>query len=80
MAPDKSTRVDILPRLLNCKRFLTIVKHLEVTNDCAERGIKLFGDFRECAQNKDQRQLLLQLVEHRKQNPSYMKSKLINTL
>jgi hypothetical protein len=56
MAPDEFTRVEILPRLSNYINFST----------------KLQKDFRECAQNEEQRQLILQVVEqHRKQNPSY---------
>ena len=46
------------------------VTQSEVTSDCTERGIKLIGDFRECAQ----------IEKHRKQNLCYLKSKRINTL
>ena len=55
---------------------------LKVTNDCAERRIKLIiGDFQNQKQNEEHCQFQFQVIEqHRKQNPSYFKSKLINTL
>ena len=45
-------------------------KILEVTNDCAERGVKLFGDVLAMTKDEKQRQYLLQVVEdHRKNFP-----------
>ena len=45
-------------------------KRLEVTNDCAERGVKLFGDVLAMTKDEKQRQYLLQVVEdHRKNFP-----------
>ena len=38
------------------------VKQLEVTNDCAERGIKLIGDYKDYTQDEEQRQYILQVV------------------
>lgn len=50
------------------------VKRLEVTNDCAERGVKLIGDFKDYTDEETQRQFLLQVVEdHRKNIPSMLK-------
>ncbi|XP_045029217.1 uncharacterized protein LOC123471626 [Daphnia magna] len=50
------------------------VKRLEVTNDCAERGVKLIDDFKDYTDDETQRQFLLQDVEdHRKNIPSMLK-------
>lgn len=35
---------------------------LEVTNDCAEREVKLIGDFKDLTDDEEQRQYLLQVV------------------
>ncbi|KAI9550672.1 hypothetical protein GHT06_013437 [Daphnia sinensis] len=53
------------------------VKRLEVTNDCAERGVKLIGDFKDYTDDETQRQFLLQVVEdHRRNIPSMLKKNL----
>ncbi len=54
-----------------------LAKKLEVTNDCAERGVKLTGDFKDYTDDEEQRQFLLQVVEDlRKNNPSLLKKNL----
>ena len=35
-----------------------------LTNDCAERGVKLIDDFKNSTQNEQQRQYVFQIVEH----------------
>ena len=35
-----------------------------MTNDCAERGVKLIDDFKKSTQNEQQRQYVFQIVEH----------------
>ena len=42
----------------------SFVRKLEVTNDCAERGVKLIDDFKNSTQNEQQRQYVFQIVEH----------------
>ena len=37
-----------------------LAKKLEVTNDCAEREVKLIGDFKDYTDDEEQRQFLLQ--------------------
>ena len=53
------------------------VKELEVTNDCAERGDKLVGDFKDFTTNEEQRQFLFQIIEkHRHTVPFLTKQNL----
>jgi len=53
------------------------VSNVHVTNDIAERGIKLITDFIDHCHDENQRQALLQVVEsHREQFPDYLKSTL----
>ena len=40
------------------------VKQMEATNDCAERGIKLIGDYKDYTQDKKQCQYIRQVVEN----------------
>ena len=58
------------------KEFVTTVS---VTNDLAERGIKLMSDFISMSKDEEQLQALLQVVEHhRKRFPNYKKESLAN--
>ena len=54
------------------------VQNLKVTNDCAERGIKLISDFaNSITKNSEDRQNLLQVVErHRNLYPDVRKATL----
>ena len=56
-----------------------IFEHLKVTNDCAERNIKLITDYSgNMVKDGDQRASLLQNVEHhRKQLSTFEKAKLV---
>ena len=48
-----------------------------VTNDLAERGVKLMADFIDKSEDETERQALLQVVEfHRKQYPNLTKETL----
>ena len=59
-------------------RLLTFVTHLRVTNDTAERGVKLVTDFiHDLTTSDEERQQLLQVVEaHRQRYPDYRKTTL----
>ena len=56
-----------------------IFEYLKVTNDCAERNIKLITDYGgNVVKDRDQRASLLQSVEHhRKQLSTFEKAKLV---
>lgn len=56
-----------------------ICQHLTVVNDAAERALKLITDFnRSLTYNEEDKQYLLQVVEHYRQSyPSFTKSSLI---
>ena len=44
---------------------------MEVTNDCAERGVKLISEFKDTTKDEEQLQYSLQLIEaHRRLIPS----------
>ena len=59
------------------KSLQSFVKNVLVTNDLAERGVKLMADFIDKAENEKERQELLQVVEfHRKQFPDFKKKTL----
>ena len=54
----------------------SVVNHLKVVNDAAERGVKLGYDFLEEAQKEDRWQNILQVVENeRKRVPNLRKPK-----
>lgn len=53
------------------------VRSVEVTNDCAERGIKIITDFKDVTGDEEQRQYVLQVIEHhRRLVPSLTKDNL----
>ena len=53
------------------------VKSLEVTNDCAERGVKIINDFKDVTEDEEQLQYALQVIEHhRRLVPSLTKENL----
>ena len=62
---------------LEMKEFAKTVK---ITNDTAERGVKIISDYAQTiTKNESQRQFLLQLVqEHRKLNPGQSKTNFLN--
>ena len=53
------------------KEMKDFVHHMKVTNECAERGIKLISDFaNSLTKNETERQALLQVVQcHRRYHP-----------
>ena len=59
-------------------RLVSFVTHLRVTNDTAERGVKLVSDFiNDLTTSEEERQQLLQVVEaHRQRYPDYRKTTL----
>ena len=53
------------------------VRSLEVTNDCAERGVKIINDFKDVTEDEEQLQYALQVIEHhRRLVPSLTKENL----
>ena len=59
------------------KRLKLFVLKVHVTNDLAERGVKLMSDFINTTENEAERQSLLQVVEfHRSQFPNLKKETL----
>jgi hypothetical protein len=60
-------------KLFEDYRFIEgFVRGLEVTNDCAERGVKLISDFIDVVQCEEQQKFLLQVVEdHRQRVPTF---------
>ena len=65
----------------NCPDYLELedfFKNLLVTNDSAERGIKLVSDYAQClTKDSEERQRILQVVEEeRKQKPDVTKKTL----
>ena len=59
---------------MKLKEFVTTVS---VTNDLAEKGIKLMSDFISMSKDEEQLQALLQVVEHhRKMFPNHKKESL----
>ena len=55
------------------------VKNMEVTNDCAERGVKIIKDFKDIAKDKEQLQFSLQVIaKHCRQVPTISKKILSN--
>lgn len=57
-----------------------ILKSLEVVNDVAERGVALITAYNRClTRNEEQKQLLLQLIQHHRQKfPNCTKTTLAN--
>ena len=61
------------------RKVRDFVKNMEVTNDCAERGVKIINDFKDIAQDEEQRQFALQVIaKHRQQVPTISKKNLSN--
>jgi len=60
------------------RKFKGLVSTLHVTNDLAERGIKILEDYKEIlTEDAEQRQLILHCVEQsRKERPDFLKSTL----
>ena len=57
------------------RKLKNFILNVSVTNDLAERGIKLTTDFLHLCKDEDQLQALLQCVEqHRDLFPSYTKT------
>ena len=56
------------------------VKHLKVTNECAERGIKLVSDYAQSLTKSDEeREDMLQVVQaHRQFHPGQSKSSFLS--
>lgn len=62
------------PLMTDYRYARDLTMKLEVTNDCAERGMKLIGNFKDYTDDVEQRQYLLQVVEeYRKNFPSLLK-------
>ncbi len=40
------------------------VRSLEVTNDCADQGVKIINDFKDVTEDEEQLQYALQVIEH----------------
>ena len=67
----------------NCESFNEMkefVKHLKVTNECAERGIKLVSDYAQSLTKSDEeREDMLQVVQaHRQFHPGQSKSSFLS--
>lgn len=65
------------PLMTDYRKALEFVHCLEVTNDCAERGVKLISEFKDITKDEEQLQYSLQLIEaHRRLIPSVSKENL----
>ena len=68
------TPVNVWEMFSDYRKLKTYVWNVSVTNDLAERGIKLTSDFLHLCRDEEQLQALLQCVEqHRVLYPSYTK-------
>ena len=69
----------MLPLFADYRKLEDFAKNISVTNDIAERGIRIITDFIDKSENEDQRQALLQVVEnYRDQVPDLKKNSFKN--
>ena len=73
------TPCSMWPLFADYRKLEDFAKNISVTNDIAERGIRIITDFIDKSENEDQRRALLQVVEnYRDQVPDLKKNSLKN--